>query len=484
MRSPLGPSRLAAVSSSLRSDPSAPGLAPPPSESAARRGGGRIDAHQAAAILAAPASGSARHAWGAAVAVMFVPALLLPVLSARITSDQYLEEALAFQERQSIYGVVARYVTWILLVLLAGMLVPRLRNIRLARPGFALWGAAAVFSCAVLVSACFAFVPHLPAADLVPPLAVTLAFVLPPIEPRRFLRLCQAGILVAAYGSLVAMAVAPSWALDLHYYEGLIPGFTVRLHGLATHANTLAPLLVLFLLADLGYPTRTWRAWLNRCVVLFCLVMTQSKTAWLLAVAGALIHAGVGPWSAGKRRIMTLVVGAVVVVVGVILVSTASTFVQLPWESESVRDLTGRTPIWLATLDVWRRNPLFGYGPDLWNASMTSQYLSLVGLATAHAHNQWVQTLGESGLMGAVPLLLYCSTLLVYAVRYGAEARGVALTWTAVILLRTITETPMRASVGDGTFQMQFLLFALLSLCSQAGTTPAHCASGCSRSPA
>ena len=406
--------------------------------------------------------------WRVAIAVMFIPAMLFPVLSARISSDTYLDEALALQNQHPTAGIIMRYVTWAVLLALLGMLLPRLRYVRLARPGFALFGVAIVYCAAVIVSALFALVPHVTATMLIVPLALTLVFVLPPIDPGLFLRWCSRGILLIAYGSVAGMIVAPAWALDLRYYDGLIPGFTVRLHGLSTHANALAPLLLVFLLADLAQPSRRWYAWVNRVVVLSCLVLTQSKTVWLLALVGWIVHLIWAPWTRNPlRRALVLTAVAALVVACVFYLYATPAFVTLPWEHESVRTLTGRLQIWSATMDVWRRNPFFGYGPDLWNPNMTLQYLSLLGPAAAHAHNQWIQTLGESGLVGVVPLGVYSATLLAYAVRYSRAAGGVALSWTVVFLLRTLTETPVRASVGDGTFQIQFMLVALLIVCAR-----------------
>ncbi len=427
----------------------------------ARSGNGKV----AAAASPFPLS------WRLALAIMFSTVLLLPLLSARITSDTYFEEALALQDQGPAAALLARLLAWLVLAAFTALAVSHIRSMRLARPGLALYVAAMISSAAAILAAMYAIVPHVTTTLLIVPVALTAAFVLPRIEPDDFLRGCRRGILLVAYGSLVAIIVAPSWALDLHYYDSLIPGFTVRLHGLATHANTLAPLLGLFVLSELPRSSRSAVSWMNLAVVLACLVLTQSKTTWILTLAGVGVHLAFAPWTTSRlRRTLALSTVATVVVACMLFLVTTPSLLTLPWESASVRTLTGRTEIWAATLALWHRNPLFGYGPDLWNAHMSAQYLATLGVTTAHAHNQWIQVLGESGLLGFVPLVAFGLALIAYAVRYAQVAGGVALTWTIVFLLRTITETPMRASLGDSMLQ-QFILVALLLLCARHSAT-------------
>ncbi|WP_406811570.1 O-antigen ligase family protein, partial [Klebsiella aerogenes] len=58
--------------------------------------------------------------------------------------------------------------------------------------------------------------------------------------------------------------------------------------------------------------------------------------------------------------------------------------------------LSGRVSIWFEVIKDWQNNPIFGYGPDYLDVE---HRLRLGMLFAFHAHNQFIQTLGQSGLV-------------------------------------------------------------------------------------
>jgi hypothetical protein len=84
-----------------------------------------------------------------------------------------------------------------------------------------------------------------------------------------------------------------------------------------------------------------------------------------------------------------------------------------------------------------------------------------------HAHSEFYQTLGASGIIGVAGLLLYAILLLTYGIRYGRLTNGVALTLVLAMLLRGATEPTLGTSPGSTNFYNHFLLFAFLMLASR-----------------
>ncbi|GIV00133.1 MAG: hypothetical protein KatS3mg014_1748 [Actinomycetota bacterium] len=126
--------------------------------------------------------------------------------------------------------------------------------------------------------------------------------------------------------------------------------------------------------------------------------------------------------------------------------------------------LTGRTEIWRATLDVWRENPLFGYGPRLWDVDMSFRFLPTLGWAPAQAHNQVVQTLGEAGLIGLAGLAVYVVVLLRWGVRLRSRSNGSSLLLVMVLLFRSLADRWYSAGATDGNLFVHFVVFAALLL--------------------
>ena len=120
--------------------------------------------------------------------------------------------------------------------------------------------------------------------------------------------------------------------------------------------------------------------------------------------------------------------------------------------------LTNRDLIWSYAIAEWERNPLFGYGPGLFGL----EYRTLIGIPKAfHAHNQVMQSLGSGGWFGVIGLLLYMGVLAYYAIRAARPTRGLSLALLLFILLRSITEVPLRV---DGLMNGEFFVHLLLMM--------------------
>jgi O-antigen ligase len=303
------------------------------------------------------------------------------------------------------------------------------------------------------------------------PLVFTAIYFLPPVSLTWAVRQFKRILLFYAYGSLAAALLAPRWAVENPYTAGLIPGFDIRLHGLVLHANLLSPYLLTYLILGWYRPSRTRWANLHQVVVLLALVLTQSKTVWIVFVLVYLIRLAYAAWGLpGLQRYTALALLGTLFSAGTLYLANGPAWlesVEITLSGEDVTTLTGRTLIWQVTLNMWERNPLFGYGPDLWDAKMGLAYAPVVGFAAPHAHSQFYQSLGEAGIIGVVGLLVYAMALLAYGVLYGNATNGVASALVAAMLLRGITEPTLDMTPGNSGFFVHFSVFAFLMLVSR-----------------
>jgi len=322
-----------------------------------------------------------------------------------------------------------------------------------------------------LLSSGFGAQPDLQPALLGLPITLTAVYLLPPVPLEWFVRQAKRVLLLFAYGSLLAAVVAPQWAVEYPYTEGLIPGFDVRLHGLGSHANLLAPLLGSYLILNWFPLFRTRWHTFHQVVVLLAVILTQSKTVWILLVLAYLIRLVFAAWRlSGPLRYAALALLATILTGGILYLAS-----ELAWlenigvllGQQNITTFTGRTTIWRVTLNLWEQNPWFGYGPTLWDSRMGLNYAPIVGSPPPHAHSQFYQSLGETGIVGVVGLFLYAVSLLVYGGRFARVTNGVALSLVVVMLLRGFSEPPFEGNPGSSNFYVHFLTFAFLMLVSK-----------------
>jgi O-antigen ligase len=276
---------------------------------------------------------------------------------------------------------------------------------------------------------------------------------LPKVDTAWLLRLIKRALLVFLYGSILAAITRPQWALQTGYDQGLSEMLPFRLHGLAFHANALAPLAALYLILLRWQPARLPLESLHVVAALAVLVLCQSKTAWLgLIVAVALSHLYSQRHPHHSRGVLAL--AAVLVLIPLVLlldtagagpVTAATRFLD---SNEELLTLTGRLAIWGATLVVWQENKWFGYGPELWGEGMQEHFLPLMGWTFGHAHSFYFQALGQGGLVGLTGATFLLAGVLRTSWRSRLHCGGVVLGVCIFVLLRTIAEPTFANRIG------------------------------------
>ncbi|NWG38773.1 MAG: O-antigen ligase family protein [Hydrogenophilaceae bacterium] len=406
--------------------------------------------------------------------------LLGPTIRLMTAPREYLDENQAIL---SGYTAIAGWVTWVLrlsslsIVSVAAVVVVAALIRRNSQEGarFFVVGLGAVVV-SLLTSATLGEQPAFIHPTLYTVLLLVSLMLMPRLAPEQVVIQAKHVLLVLMVGSLVLGALFPHRFAETSYV-GLIPGFHIRLHGLAPHANSLAPLALLYLMLAYWVRGRNPWHWFGVASALLVLLLTQSKTVWgagllmLLAITLVRLNRQFGQeMRVARIGWATLVSMGGFFVLAVLLSwlftdSAAGVFRALTADS-NVATLTGRTDIWETTIDTWKNNPWFGYGPNLWDLEFRLQHGA--ALAAWHAHNQYIQALGEAGIVGLIAMVIYTAAFIYYGFKFAVRTRGVSLALLLLILVRTVTEIPLRFSVLlDTTFFVHVVVFAVFLMLSR-----------------
>ncbi|THF68044.1 O-antigen ligase family protein [Deinococcus sp. Arct2-2] len=323
------------------------------------------------------------------------------------------------------------------------------------------WNGLALYGLSLALAGAFATVPGFAEASIYPTVVALIgAVVVQYVRHDRLLRAIRWALFALCWGSILYWIVLPEWAtsnpdalynnLGAAYETGLLAqfGITQRWHGLIGHGNGLGYVAATALLLGLYAPARLHRLFWERAglaAALVCLVMSQSKTMWIATALGYAVWALVRVASQPpvKRALAQVVLSAGVVA------GLAAVTIYAPTLDGADLTLTGRTDIWAITLAETQANPIGGYGPSLWD----EDYRNSKGEGyqwVGQAHNQVVQTLGQSGVIGAAGLLAALLTLLDMAWRNRHLTNGASLALLTLLIVRGISETSLRFGLDIG----------------------------------
>lgn len=255
--------------------------------------------------------------------------------------------------------------------------------------------------------------------------------------------------------SLLLIPFKPGLVLETTYTQGLLPGVP-RLSGLAMHAVSLAILAQIGLICLLTVPYK--QKWINRLawgIGLAVLFLAQSKTTWIAFILSWICFIAVRQGPTFWRRaadpvrpelgiVFILMVMFTIMAVGLVLMlGDLGTRIDVFFnsaEGAQLASLTGRDKIWAIAFDEWHRNPIFGYGPLIWE----TDFRISIGMPNAtHAHNQFMDTLSRSGMVGAVALVFYALVLMVMSIQYARESKGLTLALFVLLVMRSVSEVPL-----------------------------------------
>jgi len=290
-------------------------------------------------------------------------------------------------------------------------------------------------------------------------------------------------LLIILAASLIGAGVMPKMTVESGY-KSLIPGFTYRLYGFAEHANSLGIIAALSVILQLSPYVRKRPNLIFLAISIVALIFTQSKTAWVAGLVGAGLvrfESIRGSFSGSTRGQFPLLMILVVSVLGVLasvalLFAVNSGMLDRVLKLQDTVTFTGRTRIWEISWNELMNNPLFGYGPALWDLQYRYQKNFL---AAGQAHNQFFQTAGQAGLLGLATWFWYVYLLGRNCVSSWSRTSGLAVIAFVSLMIRCFSESPMRVGglTGMDAF-VHLLAFAfaasLIYVPAQRSGAPAY----------
>lgn len=293
---------------------------------------------------------------------------------------------------------------------------------------------------------------------------------------QRFCLALRNSIVLFSFCGLILIPVLPNLVLELDYSQGLIEGLP-RFAGLAPHAVMQGYLALLGILLFVVFPMKSKLQNISSILMLFfVLFLAQSKTTWLsLFVCGVFLV-----WHFFQTRNLKNANGVClqespfVKIFGafstLLLVLIAFIFYFFGFydsifgalgspEGEQITSLTGRDVIWEVALTEWQDSPIFGYGARFLDLDHRLSY----GMPFAtHAHNQFMDVLARSGLIGVATLIIYIATLFVFSKKSAYLTKGISMAIFITLMLRAVSEVPLLLFGYSLEMLAQFLIFAII----------------------
>jgi exopolysaccharide production protein ExoQ len=266
----------------------------------------------------------------------------------------------------------------------------------------------------------------------------------------RVVRLVRWSTRAYVYGSLFAAVIAPSWAFHAAPGGVALPGLQERLFGVGFHPNYLGFTAVVAIIVEATAPRSRFWTW-HASAALIVLMLAGSRMAWIALIAAALVW---GLLSARRRSegVAGVFAASGLVLVGIYLVIDAGT--------STVANLDSRTPIWHQTISLWHQSPWFGIGPGLYSGAPGSQ--AGVTIAVDQAHNQVLQTLAESGIVGVVLLAVLLIALSRAALLGWHAGSAETMAVCAAFVCLMFSESPLRVTGASHGMYIDVVVFLLV----------------------
>lgn len=288
--------------------------------------------------------------------------------------------------------------------------------------------------------------------------SMALAWIDNPATCRTFIRAITR---TATSVSLISAIMLPSWSL----MPGTARVLSVdRLAGVMPHPNAMALLACAAIVIEwVGAPSRARGAFV--CVAVGCVVWAQSDTGFL-AASIALVMIMLGRSGASRPLLASMLSLAAV---SFAVYSPIGVELRDFVGESRLTTLSGRVEIWSVAQAEHVLHPWFGLGDYFLSEEYRRLYLPLNMQQASNAHSQWFQTLGESGTIGSIALVLFASVVLFRAVRVRTQDGWVSLAIVAVLFTFSVTEVPLR-SAGISALTALVLIPVLLSRARTSGS--------------
>ena len=215
-----------------------------------------------------------------------------------------------------------------------------------------------------------------------------------------------------AVAEALRIPLVDDWLASVH--DGAVPiGDVPRAAATLSHPNEAAMLLELtlpLLVACAWTAAPRWRPPLTLAALgtFLAIVLTFSRAGSIAAIVSLGLLAGLCVWRSSRTRLVTLGVVALAVPLAVGWASVMDPGLDrrlLAGVDESSTAQPPRTQFWSTALTMFSDHPLLGVGPD----NFRWRFADYSGVAAdnlgIHAHDQYLETLADTGVLGLATLL-------------------------------------------------------------------------------
>lgn len=352
------------------------------------------------------------------------------------------------------FPMVARLVTLVCVGLALWALLNSVTN---ARRGIGVVVAAGTaYYFAMVLSGVIGAVPGIPERYITTPVIVLAFIVHGGYTHKWFMWAARFNLRVILALSFLSVLVAPVLAFNTDESRTFLG--VGRLEGIVGHPNMLGAVAVVALLLEIhGARSKFWMI-----VPVVALAFAQSNTSWI--ALGLALACYSGRIATALRAVAAT---AAITLAAIILILPALVAPVVTSLTEGDFTLNGRSKIWAAALEGFVQHPIFGYGPTLLGEDFRARYLPNFD-AGAQAHNQFVQSIAEAGLVGVSTLLILLGVLIARAIKLRRMGIAAPLALLVSLVVRALTETPMRPSgPGLSTFLLVVVIVAVAVLWSE-----------------
>ncbi|WP_198032506.1 O-antigen ligase family protein [Aerolutibacter daejeonensis] len=367
-----------------------------------------------------------------------------------VSGRQYVAESMRMFGHSApfLFTVVSRVLNLMLVIAIIAMPLMAAPKKRRA-PILLAFGAAFFFLTNDIFGSLFGRYPGgiepLPVMALV---AMVVTLVFGRVHHDELIRFARFILRLMVFGSLLCAVVIPDWSYVADSYAG-----SHRLIGLFNHPRALAIQAGgLFVIELFFVDGAKWKRGASMFGAVMAILLSVSKTtiALIPVVMSIYATATLGERRGGHSRIVRLLL--VMLVIGAIPFIGYSLYGNFVAENASrLETLTGRSALWSNVYTSWLQDPMFGNGAGFFENS-----------GYANAHNLFLQSLSDGGVVGVVGLVVFVGLLVRFAFKGRAKDGWLGISLLTVVLFVGLSENVF---AFENLYSGEYFVFLLSVLC-------------------